>query len=131
MDYNDRTISFHLGQVRARFSDGAWNKDTIFNFDETHFVFDFDNGRALGFKGQTFVSYAEVSNGTEGLTVGLLIRGGANARIESAFVIFTTRNGSYLSAAFLTTSKMYHIEAEGKFGWIEGCSARCFKRQNL
>ena len=94
-EYYDKTIAHHLGRMKEKFELNELNEDIVFNFDETHFIFDQDNCRDLGFLVSTNLNYAEVSNGTEGLTVGLFSRGGQNAKLESAFVIFKNQRGSY------------------------------------
>ena len=59
------------------------------NFDETHFVINMDNGRTLGFKGDTDVKYADVTSGGEAMTmvVRLNVRG-----IENPFMIFKNKD---------------------------------------
>ena len=44
----------------------------MFNLDETHFVLDQANGKALGILGESKVNNAEVSNGSEILQLCLL-----------------------------------------------------------
>ena len=45
------------------------------NIDETHFVINLDNGRTLGFRGDTTVKYAEVVSGGESMTMVIRISG--------------------------------------------------------
>lgn len=66
----------------------------MLNFDETHFVFDHDDSRALGLQNEVDVNYSEISNGNEGTTIALLILGGSEAKIESAIAILTSNNNS-------------------------------------
>ena len=84
----------HIGELSILFEEGQ-DEQLVFNLDETHFIIDHDNGRALGFLGESTVNYAEVSNGTEGFTVVPLVRGGVNACIESVFVVFKNQNANY------------------------------------
>ena len=46
------------------------------NVDETHFVVNLDNGRILGFRGDTIVKYDEVVSGGESMTMVIRISGG-------------------------------------------------------
>ncbi len=39
------------------------NEDLVYNLDETHFIFDQDDSKALGFLGESTVNNAEVSKG--------------------------------------------------------------------
>ena len=47
------------------------------NVDETHFVINMDNGRSLGFRGDSTVKYADVVAGGESMTLVVRISGGA------------------------------------------------------
>ena len=55
--------------------------------DETHFIFNMDNGRNIGMRGPEHVKYADVVSGDEGITMMVRISGG-NARIETPFLVF-------------------------------------------
>lgn len=93
--YYDRLIANHLGKLKSRFAYGIYEQDLIFNLDETHFIIDFNNLKALGFSGECVVSYNELASVTEGFTLALLLRGGSEARIESGIAIFKNTNCSY------------------------------------
>ena len=80
--------------MRDYFEHGR-EKSLIFYLDETQFLIDQDNGRALVLLGKSSVNYAEVSNGTENFTIVLLVRGEINDQIVSVFVIFKNANTSY------------------------------------
>ena len=54
-EYINRSIARHLGVVKRGFENGELFEDTIENADETHFVVSLDNGRTLGFRGDTTV----------------------------------------------------------------------------
>ena len=47
----DKTVAFHLGELKRGFDSGSLNEDMIENADETHFIFNIDNGRTIGFRG--------------------------------------------------------------------------------
>ena len=65
------------------------------NIDETHFVVNMDNGRTLGFRGDTTVKYAEVVSGGDSMTMVIRISGGRRSMIEAPMLIFTNPNSSY------------------------------------
>ena len=46
------------------------------NIDETHFVINMDNGRTLGFQGDTLVKYAEVVSNGDSMVMVVWILGG-------------------------------------------------------
>ena len=48
--------------------------------DETHFVINYDNGRTLGFRGDTDVKYDDVVSSGIGITVMDYITDGPRAR---------------------------------------------------
>ena len=54
-----------------------------------------DNGRTLGFRGDTTVKYAEVVSGGESMTMVVCISGGRRATIEAPMIIFSNENRSY------------------------------------
>ncbi len=84
----EKSVPYHLGQVKRDFETGVL-EDIIENNDETHFVINMDNGRALGFAGDDNVKYADVVSGGEGITMILRLTGGKRAQIK--------RVSSYLS----------------------------------
>ena len=65
------------------------------NIDETYFVVNMNNGRTLGFRGDTTVSYAEVVSGGDSMTMVIRISGGRRSMIEVPMLIFTNSNGNY------------------------------------
>lgn len=73
--YYDRPISHYLGNVRNMLNSGLGER-RVFNLDETRFIIDEDNGRALELLGETAVNYDEVSNESDVFTVVPLVRGG-------------------------------------------------------
>ena len=65
------------------------------NIDETHFVVNMDNGRTLGFRGDTTIKYAKVVSGGDSMTMVIRISGGRRSMIEAPMLIFTNPNNSY------------------------------------
>ncbi|OWY96290.1 hypothetical protein PHMEG_00033478 [Phytophthora megakarya] len=91
----EKSVAFHLGELRRGFADGSLDEDAIANIDETHFVVDFDNGKTLGFSGEKHIKYADVVSGGEGLTMVVRLSGGASAQIFPPMMIFMNAEGNY------------------------------------
>ena len=87
--------AFHLGVLHRGFSNGTFDENLMENIDETHFVVNMNNGRTLGFRGDTTVSYAEVVSGGDSMTMVIRISGGRRSMIEVPMLIFTNSNGNY------------------------------------
>ncbi|KAJ0397798.1 hypothetical protein ATCC90586_001667 [Pythium insidiosum] len=90
-----RNIAEHLGEVKFLFSSGKFAEDMVSNMDETHMLFDMDNKRYLGFRGQESMTYLDVVGGGKGMTLIVKLRGGSNPRIEPAMLVFQNANCSY------------------------------------
>jgi hypothetical protein len=67
----------HLGVLQRDFLTCIFDENLIENIDETHFVINMDNGRTLGFRGDTIVKYADVVSGGDSMTMVVRIFGGA------------------------------------------------------
>ena len=52
--------AYHLRVLHRGFQNGVFDKNLVENLDETHFTVNMDNGKALGFRGDTSVKYADV-----------------------------------------------------------------------
>ena len=59
--------TYHLGILQCGFQDGIFDKNLMENLNKVHFTMNMDNGRALGFQGDTFVKYADVVAGGEAM----------------------------------------------------------------
>ena len=68
------------------------------NLDKTHFIFNMDNGKTLGYRVSTKVNYADVVSGCDGLTMVLRLRGGVDAKLMQPFPIFKNRDRNYSMA---------------------------------
>jgi len=84
-----------LGKLQQEFNPGELDEDCVFNADETHFVIDQRNHKTLAMKGEASVKYADVVSGDEGMTMMVLISGGALSSIQVSFMIFQNQNSSY------------------------------------
>jgi hypothetical protein len=54
-----------------------------------------DNGRTLGFRGDTTIKYADVVSGSDSMTMVVRISGGRRSLIEAPMLIFTNGNSTY------------------------------------
>lgn len=91
----EKSVAFHLGELKRGFESGLLNETRIENADETHFVFNMDNGKTLGLKGDRHVKYADVVSGGDPITMMVRLTGGPNARIDPPILIFKNDNRSY------------------------------------
>ena len=91
----ERSIAFHLGELKRGFESGQLHEDECENADETHFVFNMDNGKTLAFIGDKEVKYADVVSGGEPITMMVRITGGKNSMICPPMLIFKNQNRSY------------------------------------
>lgn len=82
------SVAIHLGTVSGLMGSGEMDENNVENADETHFVINVDNGRTLGFCGDTEVKYADVVSGGEGYTMLVRLTGGRDARIAAPFMVF-------------------------------------------
>jgi hypothetical protein len=57
------TVAYHIGELQRQFEAGMLDEQLLQNADETHFVINMDNGRALGFRGEEVIKYADVVSG--------------------------------------------------------------------
>ena len=74
---------------------GVLDENYVENMDETHFVFNMDSGKTLGFIGNKTVKYADVSSGGEGMTMVVRISGGLEAKLEKTMMIFKNMERNY------------------------------------
>jgi hypothetical protein len=84
--------SHHLGILQRGFQTGIFDENLIENIDETHFVINIDNGRTLGFWGDTTVKYVDVVFGGDSMTMVVRISRGRRSLIEAPMLIFTNGN---------------------------------------
>ena len=91
----ERNTVHHLGVLKRGFDSGLFDEILMENIDETHFVVNMDNGRTLGFRGDTLTKYAEVVSGGDSMTLVVQISRGRRSMIEAPMLIFTNPNSSY------------------------------------
>ena len=95
LEHIEKSVAYHLGQVKRDFEAGILDEDMVENIDETHFIVNMTNGKTLGFSGDENVKYADVVSGSEGMTMIVRITGGKNAYIEPPMMVFMNKNRSY------------------------------------
>ena len=81
--------------LQRGFQTRIFNENLIKNIDETYFVINMDNGRTLGFRGDTTIKYVDVVSGGDSMTMVVRISGGCRSLIESPMLIFTNGNSRY------------------------------------
>ena len=92
----ERTVAFHMGELKRGFESGDLDENLVCNLNETHFIINCDNGRTLGFRGDENVKYADVVSGGVGMTMMVLVTGGSRSTIGAPMMIFQNQNRSYL-----------------------------------
>ena len=85
----------HLGVLQRDFQSGIFDENLMGNLDETHFTVNMDNGRILGFRGDTVVKYADVIIGEDAITMVIRISGGCRSIVEDPMLIFTNGTSNY------------------------------------
>jgi hypothetical protein len=89
--------------------------------DKTHFVVNLDNGKTLGFRGDTTVKYAaDVVLGGESMTLVVRILGGRRSSIEAPMIIFTNENRSYPIRGLIDNVHGVSYRSSPK-GWMDKC----------
>lgn len=81
--YIERSMAFYLGELKRWFEAKVYDENRIENAEEAHFVFNMENGKTFGFKGDPYVKYADVASGGDPITLMVRFSGGANARIKA------------------------------------------------
>ncbi len=114
----EKEVSFHLGELKKGFEAGLLDENCVTNADETHFAFNVDNGRTVGFRGQEEVRYADVVFGNEGITIMVRITGGEDAHIEVSMLVFINDKCSYPIHG-IPDNVPGACYRTGKRGWID------------
>ena len=91
----EKRVAFFLGTLAREFQNRILIEDNVENADETHFVFNQDDGKTLGFRGDCEVKYADVTSGGEGMTMMVRITGGNLSLISNPFMIFKNKDSNY------------------------------------
>lgn len=82
-------MSFHLGKLNQGFTSGLLDEDTVENAEETHFLFNMDNGKTLEIRGEQEVLYADFVSFEDPITMMVWLTGGKkNASIQPPIIVF-------------------------------------------
>ena len=88
-------VACHLWKPSRGFGDRLLKEDMVENMDETHSVFNMDDGIALSVIGSGDVKYAYMSCGHVGMTIVVLNTGGRDAAIKPPFMVFQNKSRIY------------------------------------
>lgn len=114
----EKSVAHHLGELKRGFESGALKEEMIENADETHFIFNMDNGRTIGFRGDEEIKYADLVSGDEGITMMVRLTGGRDARIQPPMLIFKNDNCSYPIRGVIDNVPGVCYRS-GKKGWMD------------
>ena len=78
-----------------------------------------DNGRTLGFRGDTEDKYTDVVSNGIGMTMMVYITGGSRARIGAPMMIFNNPSRSYPINGLQTMYLVLHADRDLKAGMIK------------
>lgn len=113
----DETVACHLGCMKRSFASGEINEDMVENTDATHFIFNMDNGRTIGFRGQEDIKCADVVSDDEGIIMIVRVTGGAHDGIAAPCWCFKTKIARTPSVEFQTTSQECPIARVKRVEW--------------
>lgn len=91
----EKGVTCHIGRLKRGSKSGELDQNCIIIADETHFVFNMNDGCTLGFTNNQQVSYADATSGIEGIKIHLRISGSSNACIEPPLMIFQNKSPNY------------------------------------
>lgn len=90
-----KDVARYLGRHKKSFESGKLDEQCTSNADETHFAFNMDDGRTLRFTIDKDVRYADVTSGTEVMTMLVRMSGGIYVRIEPSFMLIKNKTRNY------------------------------------
>jgi hypothetical protein len=91
----EMNMAYYLDILQRGFQSGIFNENLMENLDEIHFIVNMDNGRTLGFRGNTVVKYADVVAGGDAMIMVIRISGGHRSMVKAPMLIFTNGNNNY------------------------------------
>lgn len=74
---------------------GDEDEKDVGNADETNFIINMDNGRTLGFYGETEIKYSDVMWCGEGMKMMVRVSGGRDSKIQRPFMMFMNKDRSF------------------------------------
>jgi hypothetical protein len=91
----EMNTAYHLGILQRGFQSGIFDENLIENLDETYFIINMDDGRTLGFRGDTVVKYADVVASGDAMTMVIRISGGHRSMVAAPMLILTNGNSNF------------------------------------
>ena len=80
--------TYHLGILQRGFQSGIFDKNLMKNLDEIRFTRNMNNGRTLGFRGNTIIKYTDVIASGDIITIVIRISGNPRSMVEAPMLIF-------------------------------------------
>ena len=80
--------TYHLGILQRGFQSGIFDKNLMKNLDEIHFTRNMNNGRTLGFRGNTIIKYTDVIASGDIITIVIRISRNPRSMVEAPMLIF-------------------------------------------
>lgn len=93
--YTERSMAYHLRQLKRAFLNGDIDGNCVENADKTHFVFSINNCKALGFVGDSQVRYADLVSGGWSITVMVRKTERQRAAAQAPMLVFKNMPHSY------------------------------------
>lgn len=81
--------------LKRSLESGELKKEDCENADETHLVYNMDNGRTLGFIGDNDIKYTDVVSGGDPITMVVRKTGGKASMIQPPMLIFKNQSRPY------------------------------------
>lgn len=114
----EREVAFHLGKLKREFNKNLIVENNVDNADETHFLVNMYNHRALGRVGDQHVKYADMVSGSEEMTMMVRSFGFRDARSEALFLLFQNKQLNYQIALVPDDGARVSYKSRSK-GWID------------
>jgi hypothetical protein len=114
----EMNTAYHLGILQRGFQSRIFDENLMGNLDETYFTVNMDNGRTLGFRGDTVVKYVDIIAGGDAMTMVIRIFGGRISMVEAPMLIFTNGNSNYPIRGLEDTIPMVCYRTTPK-GWMD------------
>lgn len=84
-----------MGYLKKGFDAGELFEQNMENVYETQFLFRMESRKTLDFTLDEMACYADVTSGSEGITMLVGTSGGTNAEIEPPLLIFRNKDRTY------------------------------------
>lgn len=91
----EKVIAFHLGNIKGIFNRKAPDGDLISTADETHSIFNMEEGRTIRLRGVQHIKYTDVVAEVEGVTMVIHVSGGRSLKVECPMIISQNSDRSY------------------------------------